>query len=142
MMNHKIKNVSEIDPVFGIQGKKYVSYMPDFIGQKVEAIGKAQLDGEKLEIDLDTEPEGSDLWLLWQVIDQQSIIPFVSPQDNASLYAYIEGSKFVIKLRDGEQGAKFSYRLIGTRLDHADSIDNLYDDQSVKYFIDIDSLRK
>jgi hypothetical protein len=142
MMNHKITNVSEIDPIFGIQGKKYVSYMPDFIGQKVEVAGKARLEGEKLEIDLAKESEGSDLWLFWQVVEGESVVPFVSPQDNASLYAYIEGSKFIIKLRQGEQDARFSYYLVGTRLDHADNTDNLYDDQNVQYFIDIDTLRK
>ena len=142
MMNHKIKNVSEIDPVFGIQGKKYVSYMPDSIGQKIEVVGESQLAGNGLEIDLAKEQEGSDLWLFWQTASRESIIPFVSPQDNASLYAYIDGSKLVVKLAQGQENAKFSYRLIATRLDHAGEGSNLYSDQSVQHFIDIDSLRK
>jgi hypothetical protein len=142
MTNHKISNVLEIDPVFGINGKKYVSYMPDSIGQKVEVVGQSQLNKGELIIDLAKEKEGSDLWLFWQASDWKSVVPFVSAQDDALLYAYMDGSKLVIKLRDGKIDAKFSYRLIGTRLDHANDKDNLYSDQSVKYFIDIDALRK
>jgi len=140
--NYKFTNVKEIDPIFNIWGKKYTSYMPDFIGQKVEVVGQEKLEGNELVINLAEEPEGSDLWLFWQVVDHESVIPFVSPQDNASLYAYIDGSRFVIKLRQGERDSRFSYRLIGTRLDHADDINNLYNDQAVEHFIDIDKLRK
>ncbi|MBU1046033.1 hypothetical protein KJ616_02850 [Patescibacteria group bacterium] len=142
MGNHKIANVTEIDPVFGIDGKKYVTYMPDSIGQKIEVVGEAQLTGGKLEIDLAGQPEGSDLWLFWQTAYQESIIPFVSPQDNASLYAYIDGSRFIVKLAQGQENTRFSYRLIATRLDHANDQGNLYSDQGVQYFIDIDQLRK
>ena len=142
MMNHKIKNVKEIDPVFNINNKKYVTYMPDSIGQKVEVVGQSQLEGNILEIDLANQPEGSDLWLFWQIVDRKSIIPFVSPQSNASLYAYINGSKFIIKLREGESNTKFSYRLIATRLDHSNAVSNLYENQTAKYYIDINSLRK
>jgi len=142
MTNHKISNVLEIDPVFGIDGKKYVTYMPDSIGQKIEVVGQGQLKEGELVIDLAKENEGSDLWLFWQASDWKSVVPFVSAQDDALLYAYMDGSKLVIKLRDGKLDAKFSYRLIGTRLDHASDKDNLYSDQGVKYFIDIDKLRK
>ena len=142
MNNHKISNVSEIDPVFGIQGKKYVTYMPDSIGQKVEVVGQAQLQGDKITIDLAKQPQGSNLWFFWQIVDRDSIIPFVSPQSNALLYAYINGSKFVVKLRTGERNAKFSYRLIATRLDHAGDTNNLYRDQGVKNYIDINKLRQ
>jgi len=142
MMNHKIKNVTEIDPVFGIYGKKYTSYMTDMVGQKIEVVGEAELEGDELVIDFELEKEGSDLWLFWQTSDRETIIPFVSVQSDAEIYAYIDGSEFIIRLRDGDENAKFSYRLIGTRLDHADDTDNLYDDQSVEYFIDIDELRK
>jgi hypothetical protein len=142
MTNHKISNVLEIDPVFGINGKKYVTYMPDSIGQKVEVVGQGQLKGGELVIDLLKEKEGSDLWLFWQATDWKSVVPFVSAQNDALLYAYMDGSKLVIKLRDGKIDAKYSYRLIGTRLDHANDKDNLYGDQGVKSFINIDELRK
>ena len=141
MMGHKIKNVSEIDPVFKINNKKYVTYLPDSIGQKVMVVGKAQLKGEKLEIDLSKQKEGSDLWLFWQIVAKETVVPFVSSQSEASLYAYMQDSKLVVRLKEGEKNAKFSYLLIGTRLDHQNE-DNLYEDQSVKYYIDIDKLRK
>lgn len=140
--NYKLRNVREIDPIFNINGKKYTSYLPDSIGQKIEVVGESQLIGDSLEIDLAKELEGSDLWLFWQTAYRESIIPFISAQDNASLYSYIDGSKFIVKLIQGQENTKFSYRLIATRLDHAEDIDNLYDDQTVEYFIDIDSLRK
>lgn len=142
MNNNKIRNVSEIDPVFGIEGKKYVTYLPDMIGQKVEVVGETQLEAGALIIDLAKQPEGSDLWLFRQVVDRKSIIPFVSSQDNALLYAFIHGSKLVVKLKEGKKDAQFSFRLIGTRLDHALDKDNLYQDQDVAKFIDIDELRE
>jgi len=140
--NYKLKGVKEIDPVFNILGKKYTSYVPDIIHQKIEVVGQDALDGDELVINFELEEEGSDLWLFWQTVTRETIIPFVSSQSDAGIYAYVDDSKFIIKLKEGEQNAKFSYRLIGTRLDHADDTDNLYDDQSVEYFIDIDSLRK
>lgn len=139
---YKLRGVREIDPVFNILEKKYTSYVPDMIGQKIEVIGQDQLIGDKIEIDLSKESEGSDLWLFWQTVDQDSVIPFISAQSNAILFSYLNGSNFVIELREGEENAKFSYRLIGVRLDHADDLNNLYDDQDVEHFIDIDSLRK
>ncbi|MCX6738372.1 MAG: hypothetical protein NTY11_03100, partial [Candidatus Parcubacteria bacterium] len=141
-VGYKLKGVREIDPVFNINNKKYTSYLPDSIGQKIEVVGESQLIGDSLELDLAKELEGSDLWLFWQTAYRESIIPFVSTQDNASLYAYIDGSKFIIKLAQGQENSKFSYRLIATRLDHAEDKGNLYDDQTVKSFIDIDSFRK
>jgi len=140
--NYKLEGVREIDPVFNIWEKKYTSYMTDMVGQKMEVVGQSALNGDELVIDFELEEEGSDLWLFWQTIVRETIIPFVSVQSDAEIYAYIDDSEFIIKLRNGEQNAKFSYRLIGTRLDHFDDKDNLYDDQKVEYFIDIDELRK
>jgi hypothetical protein len=147
MNGRNIQNVNKltvntIDPVYKINDKKYATYVSDMPGQKVEVVGQAKLKGDKLEIDLAKQPKGSDLWLFWQIVKPETIIPFVSPQSDALLYAYIDGSKLVVKLRAGQKNAKFSYRLIGTRLDHAGDRDNLYEDQSVKSYIDIDELRK
>ena len=142
MSGGKIRNVTEIDPIFSIDDKKYSTYMPDMIRQKIEVVGEAKLEGDELIIDLDSLEEGSDLWLFWQGVYRESTLPFISSQSDADLYSYIDGSNFIIKSRDGEQNAKFSYRLIGTRLDHKDKIDSLYDDQNVKYYIDVNELRK
>lgn len=146
MNNQNIINVNKIsvntvDPVFQISGKKYATYFSDMIGQKSEVVGEGRLQGKEIIIDLATQPEGSDLWLFWQIVDSNSIIPFVSPQDEASLYAYMEGSKFVVKLREGKENAKFSFRLIGTRLDFKDKTNHLYEDQDIKTYIDIDALK-
>ncbi|MFA6437653.1 MAG: hypothetical protein WC242_04870 [Candidatus Paceibacterota bacterium] len=140
--NYKLGNVREIDPVFNIQGKKYVTYLPDSIGQKIEVIGQSQLKKRELTIDLAKQTEGSDLWLFWHAVDLKSVVPFVSSQSNASLYAYMNDSKLIVKSRDGASNAKFSYRLIGTRIDHSGELNNLYSDQNTKNYIDLDVLNK
>jgi hypothetical protein len=130
-----------IDPVYKIDGEKYVTYVPDMIGLKAEIVGEGQTKDGKLIIDLAEQKEGSDLWLFWNIVKHDSIIPFVSPQSAADLYAYMDGSKLVVEVREGDKNAKFSYRLVGTRLDYEDS-DNLLKDETVSNYIDIDSLRK
>jgi len=130
MLNGKIYNVSEIDPVFDFGGVKYVTYLPDSIGQKIEVVGQAKVN-EQLIIDLENESIGSDLWLFWKAVDKESVIPFVSPQGDFDTYSYISGNDFIIY---GE--GIVSYRLIGTRIDHKGE-DNLYHDQDTKYFIDL-----
>jgi len=142
MNDGKIHNVNEIDPIFNINGKKYSTYMPDMIGQKIEVVGEARLEGDKLIIDFEKQEEGSDLWLFWQGVYRESVIPFVSPQADAEIYSYIEGSKFIIKLREGERSAPFSYRLIGTRIDHKDDKDNLYGNQDLDGGMDIEDYRQ
>jgi len=141
MNNNKIKNVTEIDPIFIIDEARYSTYMPDMIGQTIEVIGEAVLEGDELVIDFEELTIGSDLWLFWQGAYRASIVPFVSSQSDASLYSYIEDDLFIIKLRSGQKNAKFSYRLIATRIDHKDDIDYLYDDQSAPG-ININELRK
>ena len=132
--------VNQIDPVYKIKDKKYVTYMPDMIGQKVEVVGEGKTQNGIFEVDLAKQKEGSDLWLFYNVVKEETIIPFVSPQSAASLYAYIDGSKFVVKVKEGSKNAKFSYRLIGTRKDYQRT-DNLLEEETSIY-IDIDSLEK
>jgi len=139
MNNSKIHNVREIDPVFQINGKKYVTYLPDSIGQKVQVWGESRLEGKVAVMDLSAQPKGSDLWLFWHIVDRDSIVPFVSPQDEASLYAYIKGPNLIIKLLSGKEDVKFSYYLVGTRIDHKDDGSHLYSDQSIKDYINIDT---
>ncbi len=141
MDSHKITNVSEIDPVFDINDTKYVTYMPDEIGQKVYVVGEDELSGEEKVIDLENQPEGSDLWLFWKVVDHDSVVPFVSAQGSASIYAYMEDSDLIVRKREGAD-VDFSIRLIGTRIDHADTSNNLYHNQEVENYIDIESEQK
>lgn len=132
--------VNTIDPVFKIGDKKYATYFPDMIGQKTEVTGEAELEGGEKVIDLAQQEQGSDLWLFWQAVAHDTVVPFVSAQGPASLYVEREGSKVVVRKFAGEENVPFSYRLIGTRLDHVDS-DNLYSDQETDTYIDINQLR-
>jgi len=132
--------VNQIDPVYKIKDKKYVTYMPDMIGQKLEVVGEGKTQNGIFEVDLAKQKEGSDLWLFYNVVKEKTIIPFVSSQSDASLYAYINGSKFIVKVREGNKNAKFSYRLIGTRKDYQKTDNLLKEDASI--YIDIDALEK
>jgi len=49
-------------------------------------------------------------------------------------------SKFVVKVREGDKNAKFSYRLIGTRKDYQKTDNLLKENTSI--YIDIDALEK
>ncbi|MCD5396208.1 MAG: hypothetical protein LR000_00835, partial [Candidatus Pacebacteria bacterium] len=131
--------VNTVDPVYKINNKKYVTYLLDMIGLKAEVVGEGEAKDGKFEVDLAREPEGSDLWLFYNIVKEDTIIPFVSSQSDADLYAYMEGSKFIVKIREGNKNAKFSYRLIGTRKDYKDT-DHLLKDSDVTNYIDIDAL--
>ena len=132
--------VNSIDPVFKINGQQYVTYVPDSIGQKVEVVGQGQLVNGEWSIDLSQQKENSDLWLFYQIVKPETIIPFVSSQSSASLYAYIAGSNLVVKLKDGDSQARFSYRLIASRIDQ--KTDYLTPETKSDVYIDVDSLKK
>jgi hypothetical protein len=132
--------VNSIDPVFQINGQQYVTYVPDTIGQKVEIVGQAQLVNGEWKIDLSQQKENSDLWLFYQIVKPETIISLISSQSNASLYGYIDGSNLVVKLKDGDPQAKFSYQLTASRID--EKTDYLLPEKLSNTFIDIDSLKK
>jgi len=131
-----------LDPIYKINNKKYATYVSDTIGLKAEVIGQAQLDGRKLVIDLSQQPEGSDLWLFNKIVKKNTIIPFVSPQADASLFGYMDGRKFIIEASEEwghSKNAKFSYRLAGERIDNT-ATSNLCSDQSIQPNVDIDAI--
>lgn len=132
--------VTSIDPVFQINGQQYVTYVPDTIGQKVELVGQAQLVNGELKIDLSGQKENSDLWLFYQIVKPETIIPLVSSQSSASLYAYMDGANLVVKLKDGDPQAKFSYQLTASRIDQ--KTDYLSPETKSGVYIDVDSLKK
>ena len=132
--------VTSIDPVFQINGRQYVTYVPDTIGQKVELVGQAQLTNGEWSIDLSGQKENSDLWLFYQIVKPETIIPLVSSQSSASLYAYMDGANLVVKLKDGDPQAKFSYQLTASRIDQKTDYITPETDSSV--YIDVDSLKK
>jgi hypothetical protein len=134
-------SVNTIDPVFKINGQKYVTFVPDSIGQKVEVVGAAQLVNGEWSMDLAKQSANSDLWLFYQIVKPESIIPFVSSQSSASLYAFLDGSKLVVKLKDGDSQARFSYRLIADRIDSQGNDYLLPETEKNEVYIDVDSLK-
>jgi len=133
-------SVNTIDPIFKIDGEKYVTYVPDVIGQKVIVAGQGKLENGKFEIDLKKQKKGSDLWLFYNIVKPDSIIPFVSPQDESLLYAFIKDSLFIVKLNQGNANSKFSYQLIGERIDGGESNLLPKEDKSSIY-IDVEKYR-
>ncbi|RKZ31327.1 hypothetical protein DRQ33_07170, partial [bacterium] len=123
---HNIERVDEIsansiDPVLKIDGELYRTWTLDMVGQRTEVVGQARLNAKGFwEVDLATSPKASDLWLFWRAVHPTTIIPFVTPQGPANLYAYMEGSKFIVKSLNQEPNVKFSYRLIAVRYDFRD----------------------
>ena len=136
-------SVNTIDPIFKINNKKYASYVPDVIGKKVEVIGVGKLTDGRWEIDLANQEDSSDLWLFYNIVKRDTIIPFISPQDKADLYGYLDETKFVVELKDGGKEARFSYFLIGERIDSEQGENVLSEEEAEKIgtYIDVDSLR-
>jgi hypothetical protein len=136
--------VGTVDPIFKIGGKFYASYMLESIGAKVQITGKGKLENGKWEIDLTQQPEGSDLWLFWQIVDPESITIQITPEEPLQLGGKIVKGKFIVEALE-PLNISFSYMLLGTRLDFAskspEEINRVFD-QSLKGYIDIDSLKK
>ncbi|MEF8847158.1 MAG: hypothetical protein V5A57_01880 [Candidatus Paceibacterota bacterium] len=125
--------VNQVDPVYKVGEEKYATYMADFIGLKAEVVGESELEGDKKIIDLAAQEKGSDLWLFWNIVKENSIKPFVTPQGPASLYADVEGSELKVKSMEGKD-VSFSFRLIGTRVDY-DKKSNLHPNQNIRNYI-------
>ncbi|MBN1756575.1 hypothetical protein JW877_10255 [bacterium] len=147
MSGNDIGDVNEItavsiDPVYLINGELYRTWVPDMVGQKTECVGEAELNGDGLfVIDLAQQPRGSDLWLFWNAVALNTIIPFVTPQGPVNLYAKIEDSKFLVASLDGTGGIPFSYRLIGIRNDFRNMTPEQTNrrDKPASTYIDIDN---
>jgi hypothetical protein len=108
-----------VDPVVEIGGKKYATYGWDGIGLRTVYEGNAKLENGTYRIDIAQQPEGSDLWLFYNVVAESTIVPFVTPQAETYLMAKMEGTVLVVKALSGDQNAKFSLRLSGKRIDMA-----------------------
>jgi len=118
ILNANKITANQIDPVFKIDGKKYVTFAAEIVGSKVLVVGQGKLNKGVWKKDLSQQKQGSDLWLFYNIAKPDSIIPFVFPQQPANLYGYIKGSEFRVELKDGSPQAKFSYLLIGERIDY------------------------
>ncbi|MBN2543418.1 hypothetical protein JXI42_11190 [bacterium] len=135
-------SANNLDPVLKIGGRLYRTWAHDMVGQKTEAVGEAKLAEQGYyEIDLSTQPEASDLWLFYNAVDPTTIIPFVTPQMPANLYARIEGNKLIVGSSDGKGSIPFSFRLVGTRYDFRGMTQEETNrrTKSTDTFIDIDS---
>ncbi len=135
-----------IDPVLQIDGKQYSTWMAENIGLRVDVVGEAKLENGYFAIDLATQFEASDLWLFYHAVAENTIIPFVTAQDEVNLMAKMKGSEFIVKAISGEQNAKFSYRLTGKRIDEANKppeANNRRDkNDRAKAYIDVDNFDK
>ncbi|RKZ34138.1 hypothetical protein DRQ33_02800 [bacterium] len=112
-------HADQVDPIVQINGKQYVTWMAEAIGMWIETIGVGRLSGSAYKVDIAAQPEGSDLWLFYNVVAESTIVPFVTPQDDAYLIARMEGSVLIVKALSGDGEARFSFRLAGKRRDWA-----------------------
>ncbi|MBN1755747.1 hypothetical protein JW877_05990 [bacterium] len=135
-----------IDPVFQIREQQYATWMAENIGLWVEVIGEAQLENGIFRVDIAQQPEASDLWLFYNVVAENTILPFVTPQDEAYLTARVEGSVLIVKAMMGDPNAGFSYRLCGRRIDEAatppEEINKRGEEDPAKAFIDTDKFNR
>ncbi|MCD6594193.1 hypothetical protein J7L68_00750, partial [bacterium] len=114
-----VLHANKVDPIVQIDGKQYVTWMAENVGLRIDVIGQAKLNDGVYKIDLSQQSKASDLWLFYNVVAENSIIPFVTPQDKAYLTARMEGSIFIVEAMNGDKDARFSFRLSGKRLDEA-----------------------
>lgn len=130
-----------LDPVYQIDGTKYVTYVTDTVGLKAEAVGELEFSGNSFTVNLSKQEKGSDLWLFNSIVKKNTIVPFVSSQSPVGLYGYIEGDSFIIKtIGDYSGTVKLSYRLIGERIDNT-ATNNLSDNQNISTYINVDEIK-
>jgi len=108
-----------VDPVIEIGGAQYATYCWDGVGQRTEFVAEGKLIDGEYRIDLAKQAKASDMWLFYNVVVENSIVPFVTPQDEVYLMARMEGSVLYVKAIWGKQDARFSIRLSGVRIDMA-----------------------
>ncbi|RKZ30875.1 hypothetical protein DRQ36_04030, partial [bacterium] len=135
-------SANTIDPCLKIGGKLYRTWSLDMVGQRTEVVGQARLDAQGyFEIDLAQQDEASDLWLFYNAIAPSTIIPFVTPQAPANLFAKIDGTRLIVGSTDNTGDIPFSYRLSGVRNDFREMTQEETNrrTQPTSTFIDIDS---
>ncbi len=111
-------SANTIDPVLKINGKLFRTWTTDQVGQKTVVEGVKKLDDHGyFEIDLAKQPEASNLWLFYNSVVEETIIPFVTPHGPDHLYANVKGSKLIVGSTDQKGGTSFSFRLSGIRKD-------------------------
>ncbi len=135
-------SVDTIDPIFRIGNQKYATFAPDIIGKKVMVSGQGRLKNGIFEVDLKKQNKGSDLWLFYHIVKNKTIIPIITAQDSSSLYSYLNDSKFIVKLKNGKKDSKFSYLLIGQRVDSKKNENLVPKPEKASAFIDVNKYKK
>ena len=114
-----------IDPLYTIDGVRYSTYGTSMVGVKEEVAGKADLIYDPLKqayaykIELNNQPQGSDLWLFSRVSDPDVGLTTVllTPNSSASVWYAKDVANRTITLFSNTQTA-VSYRLTAPRFDY------------------------
>ncbi|MBI5527542.1 MAG: hypothetical protein HY897_14500, partial [Deltaproteobacteria bacterium] len=109
--------VVRVDPPVKINGKWYATYGWEGVGLRTDVVGETRLENGRAEIDIAAQPEASDLWLFYNVVAEDTIVPFVSAQDDAVVTGRMKGTLLKIKSLLGKKDALVRYRLSGKRID-------------------------
>jgi len=111
-----------VDPIFDINGKKYATYMADYVGgTRVETSGNLQLTTNNLQhktvIDLEKLEKESDLWLFWQASNKNlaDVTVLLTPGFDGKVWYEKNGTKITIY---GDKSGEVSYRLSAPRIDY------------------------
>ncbi len=118
-------NVTTIDPIYEIDGKKYATYVSDFAGGvRIETSGVLQLLTTNYQlptktIDFNNLEKGSDLWLFWQASNKniKDLVVILTPGFNGKAWYEKQNNKVAIY---SDQTGEVSYRLSMPRKDAGD----------------------
>jgi hypothetical protein len=132
-----------VDPPVQIAGEQYSTWGWDGIGLRTDVVGVGELRDGVFTLDLSAQSKGSDLWLFWKVVAENTILAFVTPQDEAYLMARMDGSVLTVKAISGVQNARFCYRLTAKRIDSADPSENMNArTMKASVYVDVDKYDK
>jgi hypothetical protein len=109
--------VLRVDPPVKIKGKWYATYGWEGVGLRTDVVGEVRLENGRAEIDLAAQPEASDLWFFYNVVAEETIVPFVSSQDEAVVSGRMDGTVLKVKSLLGKKDALVRYRLSAKRID-------------------------
>lgn len=111
-------NVSTIDPIYTIGGKRYATYVASMIGQKEEVTGVFAIDGTKV-INFRDLAEGSDLWLFAKATDLErnfdKMVVILTPSFAEQVWYEKDLDNLRLVIHGGK--GEVSYRLTAPRFD-------------------------
>jgi len=113
--------VSVIDPIYEIEGKKYITYVSDFAGGlRTETSGILKLKTKNNQpqaiIDFDNLEKGSDLWIFWQTSNKEikDLVVLLTSSFEGKVWYNKDGNKLIIL---GDKEGEVSYRFTLPRFD-------------------------